>query len=674
MISLSGRPFPLGSQLCEQQGQAGVNFAIFSRKATAINLCLFPTGEPSSEIRLPMQRSGDIWHLFVPSLAAGCQYGFRVFGETNVATGDLFNPQKLLLDPYAKQIVGSVDLSSEVACRHFLWHDAQDNAEQAPKSVVIDSKFSWENDRLLHTPWAETVIYEAHVKGFSQQNPAVPAPIAGTFAGMAHPASIAHLKRLGITAVELLPISHHLDEPHLQKMGLRNYWGYNVMGHFAVDPALAFDKQNPLNEFKQLVKTLHQANIEVILDVVFNHTAEAGEEGPLLSWRGIDNSAYYWLTPQGDYENWSGCGNALNINGEMSVLRWVIDCLTYWVQECHIDGFRFDLGALLGRSPTFSERAHFFAAIASNAVLADVKLIAEPWDIGTAGYQLGHFPPPFAEWNDRYRDSVRQFFLADPTACHTTSGQLGDFARRLAGSDDLFAHNRQPHHSINYLTAHDGFTLQDLVSYQTKHNYANGEGNRDGHEPNWSCNHGVEGETQNPMILAKRRAARQAMLATLLLSAGTPMLLAGDELGNSQQGNNNGYCQDNPITWLDWANADEALINYVAKLIALRKQIPILQRNQWWQARSVQWLTPQNQPMQPADWHDIQRRSLMVLLEERWLLIIHAAKPLSTAQTQDFLLPLGQWNALLGVETAMPMSHRLTLNAPAVCVFQRHNN
>ncbi|KAE9539246.1 glycogen debranching protein GlgX [Ursidibacter maritimus] len=658
MQYLTGRTFPLGSQITEFQGKQGVNFAIFSRKATAIELCLF---KEQGEMRLPMVKSDDIWHLFVVDETAGCEYGFRVYGETDETVGNLFNPNKLLLDPYAKKIIGTPDLSSEEKGKWFLWNDERDNAHLAPKSIVVDANFDWQNSRPPMTPWAETIIYETQVKGFSKLNPDIPTEISGTFAGMAHPSSISHLKRLGITAVELLPITYHIDEPHLQKIGLSNYWGYNVIGHFAVDPVLAFDKQNPLNEFKTLVKTLHQANIEVILDVVFNHTAEAGKDGPMLSLRGIDNSAYYWLNEDGDYHNWSGCGNALNANSEMSVLRWVIDCLSYWVTECQVDGFRFDLGAMLGRTPDFSDRAAFFSAIASNSTLANIKMIAEPWDIGSNGYQLGRFPKPFAEWNDRYRDEMRQFFL-------TTSGQLSSFARKFAGSDDIFGHNRLPNSSINFITAHDGFNLQDLVSYNQKHNHANGENNRDGHNHNLSNNYGVEGETNDLNILAKRDAARRALLTTLLLSAGTPMILAGDELGHSQQGNNNSYCQDNPITWIDWQKADQSLIDYVAEVIQLRKQIPLLSHNQWWTTDTVQWLNKNSNPISPNEWHDETIRSLMILLENEWLILINA-----TQKTQQFLLPEGQWQALLGLEkaTLMTDTQAVTLNDLGVCVLQR---
>lgn len=658
MQYLSGRPFPLGSEIGEYHGKQGVNFALFSRHASGVDLCLFCNGQES---RVPMVKNGEIWHVFVEGLAAGTQYGFRVSGEVNEAAGLLFNPQKLLLDPHTKQIIGAPDLSTQAACDRFLWNDPRDNAEFTPKSVVIDCKFDWENDRLLHTPWAETIIYEAHVKGFSRLHPEIPPELAGTFAGLAHPVSVNYLKKLGITAIELLPITHHLDEPHLQKIGLQNYWGYNVMGHFAVDPKLAADQQNPLTEFKQMVKTLHQAGIEVIMDVVFNHTAEAGKDGITLCQRGIDNRSYYWLTEQGDYHNWTGCGNALNLS-DWATLRWVIDCLCYWVEDCHIDGFRFDLGTILGRTPTFSDKSAFFSAVYSNPILAKVKLIAEPWDIGEKGYQLGKFPPFFAEWNDRFRDKMRGFFLQQNIL-------LGQFARRFAGSDDIFTQFQRPANSINFLTAHDGFTLHDLVSYNDKHNEANGEQNRDGHSHNHSNNHGIEGETDNIEVLMKRHHAKRALLAALLLSHGTPMLLAGDELGHSQQGNNNAYCQDNELTWLNWAQADCELQDYVATLIHIRKQIPLLRQNSWWQLEEVQWLNADGVPLTVQEWQR-KRSTLQIFLQNRWLIVINARH-----RSQQFLLPDGEWQPLLGIEKhdLIIDTSAVTLNHLGVCVFQKHN-
>ncbi|WP_373766489.1 glycogen debranching protein GlgX [Glaesserella sp.] len=661
MEYLAGRPFPLGSRVSVINGKSGVNFALFSRRARSVELSIFTD---HGETRFPMVKTDEIWHIFLVGLTAGAVYGFRVDGEVNEELGDLFNPQKLLVDPYANALVGSPDLSSDEADKWFHWNDPRDNAHLAPKSIVVDrAAFDWEGDYKPFTSWAETIIYETHVKGFSKINPKVPKEIAGTFAGMAHPESIAHLKRLGITAVELLPITYHIDEPHLQKIGLCNYWGYNVLGNFAVDPKLAYNKDDPLNEFKHLVKTLHKEGIEVIMDVVFNHTAEGGKDGPMLSQRGIDNEAYYWLTDNSEYLNWTGCGNTLNVSSDVAVLRWVIDCLCYWVKECHVDGFRFDLGAVLGRTPTFSEHSAFFTAIYSNSTLSHVKMIAEPWDVGWGGYQLGSFPKPFAEWNDRYRDDIRRFFLKE-------SGNLAAFARRFAASDDIFARNRLPSNGINFITAHDGFTLQDLVSYNEKHNWANGENNRDGHSDNISNNYGIEGETSNSTILAKRDATRRALLATLLLSGGTPMLLSGDELGNSQQGNNNCYCQDNEMTWLDWINADQDLIDYTAKLISIRKQIPLLsQYDKWWAGNSVQWLRTDGQHIQFNDWHDHSIKAIQILLENKWLILVNAKQT-----AQRFLLPKGNWQILLGTEKATLMTDTLavTLKNIEVCVLQRN--
>ncbi|HGO5815031.1 TPA: glycogen debranching protein GlgX [Mannheimia haemolytica] len=652
-----GKPFPLGSNICMQAGKFGTNFAIFSENATAIELCLFD--EQHQQTRIPMVSTDNIWHTFVEGVSAGTKYGYRVTGITNEKAGVLFNQNKLLIDPYAKAIEGVPDLSSDANTKWYAWDDNRDNGQIAPKSVVVDNTFDWEHDTQLFTPWAETVLYEMHVKGFSQLNPDIPQEIRGTFAGLAHPNSIHYLKKLGITAVELLPITYHIDEPHLQKQGLANYWGYNVLGNFALDPKLAADKQNPLNEFKQLVKTLHAANIEVIMDVVFNHTAEGGKDGPMLSFRGLDNTAY-WLNENGEYENWTGCGNTLNLSNPY-ILRWAIDCLTYWVEECHIDGFRFDLASVLGRTPSFSEKADFFTAIKSNSKLASIKLIAEPWDIGPNGYQLGKFPLPFFEWNDSYRDDMRRFFLQG-------SGDLGVFACRLAGSDDIFAKHIPPK-SINFITAHDGFTLQDLVSYNQKHNLANGEQNRDGHNENYSYNHGVEGETDDESVKNQREMTACALLATLFFSAGVPMLLAGDEMGHSQQGNNNSYCQDNEISWLNWEKANQARIEYVASLIALRKQISILSsENRWWDSQVVHWLNLSGKPMQISDWHNTKNNALQILLQNRWLLLVNAK-----AEATQFLLPEGNWQVALGQiqGTLMTATQSVTLNNMGVCVLQK---
>ncbi|MDD0824734.1 glycogen debranching protein GlgX [Mannheimia sp. AT1] len=653
-----GKPFPLGSHLTVQADKSGTNFAIFSENATAIVLCIFD--KEQQETRIPMHCSQGSWHVFVEGIKAGTKYGYRVKGKTDEKQGLLFNEHKLLVDPYAKAIIGTPDLSTAESAKWYRWNDKRDNAHLAPKSVVVDDTFNWEHDSQLFTPWAETVIYEMHVKGFSKCNPNLPPNIAGTFAGLAHPESINYLKKLGVTAVELLPITYHIDETHLQKQGLANYWGYNVLGYFAVDPTLAADKENPLTEFKQMVKTLHQANIEVIMDVVFNHTAESDKNGPMLSFKGIDNANFYWLNEQKEYENWTGCGNTLNLSN-IFMLRWAIDCLCYWVDECHIDGFRFDLATVLGRTPSFSEKAEFFTAIKSHSKLANIKLIAEPWDIGPDGYQLGAFPAQFYQWSDRYRDDIRCFWLQN-------KGDLSLFARRFAGSDDLFS-QYDSSKSINFITAHDGFNLQDLVSYNHKHNLANGEHNRDGHNENHSYNHGIEGQTTDKSVKNERETTACALLATLLLSAGVPMLFSGDEMGHSQQGNNNCYCQDNERTWLDWENANLARIEYVSNLIALRKKIPILsQANQWWTESSAKWLNTLAKPIKIEDWHNNELKELAILLQGEWLILVNAKR-----QKQQFFLPQGNWKVILEQinGTLMTDTQAVTLNNMGVCVLQK---
>ncbi|MDO4777203.1 MAG: glycogen debranching protein GlgX [Cardiobacteriaceae bacterium] len=619
-----GQPHPEGAT-CRD---GGVNFALHAPQAEHVELCLFVDDH---EHRLPLTRSGDIWHGFIADLGAGTHYGYRVHGPSDPAHGLIFNPQKLLLDPYAKTIAGKPDLSTPAAAQRFHWQNDSDNAAHAPKSVVTaPAGFAWGDDHPPRTPWENTILYEAHVKGFTQKHPRIPASIAGTFAGMAHPEAIRHLKRLGVTAVELLPISYAIDEAHLQQRGLKNYWGYNVLGHFSVNPDLAADKTAPLDEFKTLVRTLHRVGIEVILDVVFNHTAEGERQDAMLCQRGIANPDYYWLHHSRE-ENWSGCGNAINAS-HPHTLKWILDALRYWVEECHVDGFRFDLGSILGRTPAFTRDAPFFAAIAADPLLSQVKLIAEPWDIGWGGYQLGQFPPPFAEWNDRFRDDMRRHFLWQ-------NGESDTFARRFAGSDDHFA---EPWRSINFISAHDGFTLRDLVSYNDKHNHANGEDNCDGHSDNFSDNHGHEGRTDDAAILAARHASQRSLLAALLLSHGTPMLLAGDEFGNSQHGNNNSYCQDNPIAWLDWANADHELLRHAEQLIRLRKRIPLLATKRRWTDADVQWLTADGKPMQVEDWHARDSKALQILMQDAFLILVNSKR-----SGERFTLPPGQWQDCL---------------------------
>lgn len=628
MKYFAGQPHPLGSRICRHDGLEGVNFAVFSQHARRMELCLFTA---AGEKRYSMQRSGNIWHCFISDIGAGMHYGYRANGVSNPRQGHYFNPQKLLLDPYAKQISYAPDFSSADKLAIFridTWHDS---AAVAPKAIVsAESAFDWQGISRPAIPWAETIIYEAHVKGLTQQHPDIPRDIAGTYAALAHPALIAHLQRLGISALELLPISFAADEPHLQAIGLRNYWGYNVLGHQTLNPRYAAT-EHPIEELQTAIRSLHAANIEVILDVVFNHSAEGDQRGATLSWRGLDNANYYWLTPAGEYENWSGCGNSFNAN-QGDCLTWIIDSLRYWADTFQIDGFRFDLGSILGRNPAFSPQAAFFAAIAADPVLSQLKMIAEPWDIGLGGYCLGQFPPPFAEWNGSYRDTMRSFFLRQ-------SGYLAEFAEHFAGSQAKFGHNRRPlSASINFITAHDGFTLRDLLSYEQRHNHANGEDNRDGHQHNLSCHHGIEGETKDRDILAARAKSSRNLLATLLLSGGTPMLLAGDEFGNSQQGNNNAYCQDNPIAWLDWTRADQSLIDSTAALIALRKEIPLLRHGEDWSSANIQWLNSAGVPMQHQDWYDNDNPALAILMHRRWLVLINPQP-----QAQRFVLPQGQW-------------------------------
>ena len=630
----------MGYSQAVKNGVQITNFALFSAAATGVELCLFD--EQNQETRLPMVRTENVWHLAVTGVKTGMEYGFRIHGE-------FANPNKLMLDPYAKAVNGKPDLSSEESRSWFLLSDNRDNAHLAPRAVVISEDFDWENDFAPNTPWAETIVYELHVKGFSQLNEKIPAALRGTYTGLAHSVNLAYLKELGITAVELLPVNFHINEPHLQARGLQNYWGYNPLAMFAVEPKYAATN-NPLAEFKAMVKAFHAAGIEVILDIVFNHSAESEQDYPAFCQRGIDDQTYYWRNDQGRYINWTGCGNMLNLSSDVG-RKWVMDCLRYWVEQCHVDGFRFDLASVLGRDkPDFNTRAQLFADIQNDPSLQNVKLIAEPWDIGHYGYQVGQFPSYFAEWNDRFRDDLCRFWL-------WKSGEIGAFAERFAGSSDLFNKNdRLPHTTLNFITAHDGFVMQDLVSYNQKHNEANGEENRDGRNENYSYNHGVEGSTeslsepQKSAVENNRTFAQSGLLMSLLLANGTPMLLAGDEFGNTQYGNNNAYCQDNEITWLKWANFNEELFELTKQTIALRKQIGSLNRDQWWSGENVQWLNIAGEPMTVEDWQNRETKALQIVLDNRWLLLINAK-----AESQAFCLPVGEWTPLNG-------THHLTLN------------
>ena len=641
----NGKPSPMGYSQTRENGLKISNFALFSSAADAIELCLFRDGKES---RFAMSRTDDIWHVAIEGVELNDEYAFRITGKNDRT---LANPQKLMLDPYTKAVTHKPDLSSSEARSIFLLNDEQDNAAVAPKGRIVDESFDWSGDCKLSIPWAQTIVYELNVKGFSQLNSRIPENIRGTYAALAHPENIAYFKSLGITSLELLPVNFFIDEPHLQEKGLRNYWGYNPLAMFALEPSYAADQKQPLNEFKSMVKALHQAGIEVILDVVFNHTAESEKTFPTFCQRGIDDKTYYWQNEHGDYTNWTGCGNMLNLANDVT-RKWVLDCLRYWVTECHVDGFRFDLATVLGReTPDFNPNAQLFAEMEQDDVLQQIKLIAEPWDIGHYGYQVGYFPNYFAEWNDRFRDDLCRFWL-------WKSGEIGAFAERFAGSSDLFKKNdRLPHTTLNFITAHDGFVMQDLVSYNQKHNEANGEENRDGRNENYSYNHGVEGSTeslsepQKSAVENNRTFAQSGLLMSLLLANGTPMLLAGDEFGNTQYGNNNAYCQDNEITWLKWANFNKELFELTKQTIAARKQIGSLNRNQWWSGDNVQWLNMHGNQMTVDDWQNQQTKALQVVLDKHCLLLINAK-----AEGQVFHLPDGKWKPQIG-------THNLTLDA-----------
>ena len=613
-----GRSWPMGATV----DAVGVNFAVFSANADGVDLCLFSADGLRETARIALRdRDGDIWHIRVDGLSAGQLYGFRVHGPYNPAQGQRFNANKLLIDPYARAWSGRLIWTDEVLGYQAgsdagdLSFDLRDSAFAVPKSVVLDDKAVAPMPAGPRRPLSDTVIYEAHVKGLTMRHPAVPEVLRGTYGGMAHPAIIDHLVTLGVTAVELLPVQGFFDDKFLAAKSLRNYWGYHTMGFFT--PAARYAITNPRAEFRAMVTALHEADIEVILDVVYNHTGEGDEIGPTLSFRGFDNQSYYRLKDGGRfYENWSGTGNAVNLTHPM-VLRMVTDSLRHWVTQFGIDGFRFDLAPILGRqSNGFAAEAGFFAALRQDPVLAGVKLIAEPWDIGPDGSQLGRFPHPFAEWNDQFRDGLRRFWRGD-------AGMSHDLAKRLLGSAERFDWGgRAATSSVNFITAHDGFTLQDLVSFTTKRNLANGEDNRDGHSDNHSDNLGGEGTSHDLRINAARAQRKRNLLATLLLSQGTPMLLAGDEMGHSQGGNNNAYAQDNDTTWIDWAKADTDLNAFVARLTALRRAHPVLRQRHFLHGRyrgredvpDVLWHRADGSRPEAHDWHDPAFRCLCLEL------------------------------------------------------------
>ena len=652
----AGKPSPLGASY---DGK-GVNFTLFSAHAERVELCVFDAQGNEQRFDLPA-RTGNIWHGWLAAAGPGLLYGYRVHGPWDPAQGHRFNPAKLLLDPCCHRVEGVLP-DDERLHGGDLSPDRRDSAAIAPKSQVVDLRYNWQNDAPPGTPWGQTVIYEAHVKGLTWLHPGLPESIRGTYKALGHPVMIDYFRTLGITALELMPVAQFASEPRLQRMGLSNYWGYNPMAMYALDPRYASEPARALDEFRDAVKALHAAGIEVILDVVLNHSAEIDLEGPTFSLRGIDNRNYYWIREDGDYYNWTGCGNTLNLS-QPDVVEYARQCLRFWVDECHVDGFRFDLASVMGRTPEFRQDAPLFEAIRNDPQLAAVKLIAEPWDIGAGGYQVGNFPPLFAEWNDHFRDVARRFWLQQ-------SVSLGEFARRFAASSDLFQRNgRQPAAAVNLITAHDGFTLRDCVCFNQKHNEANGEENRDGTNNNYSSNHGIEGTGGSLDVLERRRDSVHALLSTLLLAQGTPMLLAGDEHGHSQHGNNNAYCQDNALTWLDWNQANSGLTAFTAALIHLRRCIPALTSNRWWQEGdgNVVWLNQYAQPLTADEWQHGTAR-LQILLSGRWLMTVNA-----TPEVAHMELPEGEWHAVppfAGEDNPVVMA---VWHGPAhgVCVFQR---
>jgi glycogen operon protein len=656
----------------------GVNFALFSAHAERVELCLFDRyGKRELErIALP-ERTADVWHGYLKDVLPGQLYGYRVHGPYAPEHGHRFNPNKLLLDPYAKRLFGRIVWSDA----HFgyrtgsqradLSFDRRDNSRGMPKSVVVDDAFSWGDDAPPHIPWHDTIIYEAHAKGLTIGRDDIPFEARGLFSGLAAPALIDHLRRLGVTSLELLPIHAGIDDRRLVELGLRNYWGYNSIGFFAPEPRYTTD--GGIESFKTMVARLHDAGIEVLLDVVYNHTAEGHQLGPTLCFRGIDNASYYWLRSDAPryYEDFTGCGNSLNLT-HPRVVQMVMDSLRYWVESCHVDGFRLDLATTLGRGPNgYDRHSPFFAAIKQDPVLSRVKLIAEPWDLGLGGYQVGNYPAEWSEWNDVYRRTLRSFWRGD-------ANQVGDLAKRVTGSADLFhRRGRAPRASINHVTVHDGFTLADLVSYEKKHNQANGEDNKDGADDNLSLNCGAEGDTEKPEIIARRRLLIRNQLACLMLAQGVPLLLGGDEVGNSQSGNNNAYCQDNDIGWTDWSGLgrpERDLTGFVAQLTDIRRRFTQLKAKRWLGGRKsdgkldVLWVTPKGTEMTPQDWEFTEGRTLFYVLaptansEGALFIVLNAA-----SESVDFILPpwplAHNWESLLATVPLNSLATRYAIGA-----------
>ena len=675
-----GAPYPLGSTW----DGLGVNFAVFSANAEKIELCLFdPTGHKElARYALP-ECTDEVWHGYLPGVHAGTVYGYRAYGPYQPQYGHRFNPSKLLLDPYAKKLCGTFRASDTLlgyrpqSGRADLSLDRRDSANAMPKAVVIDESFDWTHDLRPATPWGETVIYETHLRGVSMLNDTLRAHERGTFVALANPRFIEHLQRLGVTTVELLPVHAFVNERFLVERGLVNYWGYNTAAFFAPHPSYLSTRR--LNEVRVAVRQLHAAGIEVILDVVYNHTCEGNELGPTISWRGLDNASYYRLVPGDErhYINDTGCGNTLNLS-HPRVLQMVADSLRYWATAYRIDGFRFDLGVTLGREGTgFNPGSGFFDVIRQDPVLSLRKLISEPWDVGPGGYQVGRHPPGFAEWNDKFRDCIRRFWRGD-------GGMRAELAARICGSAELFHHRfRRAWASVNYVASHDGFTLADVVAYGQKHNEANGENNADGHNENFSKNWGVEGPTDDSRITETRARIVRAMLASLFTSLGTPMLLAGDEFGRTQRGNNNAYCQDNELSWIDWRVADSAqgraLSAFVARLVALRKQHPLLRETHFLQPdhevlpglHAADWFDREGKTLNNGDWHAAQGQTLALRRAgpdaagrlEVLMLLYNAS---ADALTFTLPPPRLEWNVL--IDTTVPETANHGVSSEAVCV------